>query len=87
MALVGVDVFDDDGVERLGHVTTEEPEHERVGLLGPRAAAVGGQGVGEELFEVSISSSLSRDATWRKLGHDGLPRQGESASSQNESAA
>ena len=35
-------------------VPAEEPEHQRVRLLGPGAAAVGGQGVGQELLEIGL---------------------------------
>ena len=35
-------------------VPAEEPEHQRVRLLGPGAAPVGGQGVGQELLEIAL---------------------------------
>lgn len=59
MALVPLDVLGNDGVEaladmRLAEIAAEEPEHQGVRLLGSGTAAVGGQGVGEELLEIGL---------------------------------
>ena len=59
VALVGLDVLGCDDVEGLvdigpAEIPAEQPEHQRVCLLGPRTAAVGGQGVGEELLEIGL---------------------------------
>jgi hypothetical protein len=67
--LIRLDVLGDDGIEGLGHETGEAAQHPRVGLLRPQAATTGRQRLGEQRLE-SIgfhASSLSRDATWRKL--------------------
>ena len=59
VALVGLDVLGRDGVEGLvdigpTEIPGEQPEHQRVCLLRPRTAALGGQGVGEELLEIGL---------------------------------
>jgi hypothetical protein len=63
MALVGLDVLGCDDVEGLvdigpAEIPGEQPEHQRVCLLRPGTAAVGGQGVGEELLEIGFLSRI-----------------------------